>query len=593
MKLFFQTRFSLVWLAAFALFATVASCSKDGIFKDVVVYVRTDIMLNPMTIQLVDANPNNGQVDTSKLEIEVLGRDRAKIYSVVGKKQLTNDGRYINIGIRRIDNPTADAPLSFGVRVKANGYAEAIKWFSITNGEKRQAATMELVKLSAPPPNVSVLTTSFTTTANGLATDLVFETVESANNPQKARVMLKAGTRLYLQGTQTEAIGDVKATLVFFNQNTQNLFPTGGIGLDVVESNGKPKKPGAAVSPGYTSLEMTVNGGQIGTFSAPIEASCTFDPTVVNPESGAVIAVGDNMPIWSLKEPELVWTGEDTTKIITQNGKLWAVWPQSHLSFWACSWFIEGTPLVGYDGGANGTTIPPTVRPILTVQSNILPNAVCNTGGAYFYSEIAVAQAPSVVLHSNSFQYYNGQTFLLSDYLSVLPKGGIVWRIYSGASGQDCTKGTLLYESPAILGTSTLNIASSLPNDGLEVSLIAEGVCGTNDIIIPTTTVYVREEGTDCTRVLGDVLVGKGCAGGIYKGKTYYFSVHYGGLNLETPAIKIPATDETLTLNSPGLPENFQIAFVYSGTNQNELKLELTSIQLPDDLCDEFKKFLE
>lgn len=568
------------------------SCSTDKLFKDLNLYIRSDVLLNPLTIEIVDANPaNTTPIPFDKVKVEVLGPDRAKIYSVVGERKIKLDGAYLNLGIRRFDAPSVQRPLYFGIRLTAPDYVESLQWYSLTNGEGFQIARQEMVSIAAPPPGVTVVQKNFPVDgANGVAQDVLIETPASAGDvPQRAQFVIPAGTKLFEGNDTSQPLdGTVRVTLVQFNEQSGN-FPTSAGSTLIVESNGKPRKPGSSAPAGYTNMNMTVGGSTVGTFSNPIQAAIILSGDEDNPDTGQPVAVGDSLSIWSLTEPGMVWQKESRVALTNVNGEIWCPWEMSHLSWWAAGWFPPMNRIEQGYQNPDGTWNTPDASSILTVSSEIPISNLCGTGGRYFYTELRSAGRGQLLL-SDYQQYFNGRKINLASLLRGIPEGGVIWRIFSG---DRCSPGALLYESQVLTGgDAVLSIGSVLPNDGLNVSFAMEGTCGEGSVVIPTAPAYYRESGNPCFRLLGVLQIGQGCSANLYKGKKYDFAVYYGGLERIVDGITIPQNDTTILLKDVGgFNFNDTLYIRYSGAGGNNLLLDYRNVKIPDDLCEEFKKY--
>lgn len=572
------------------------ACSKDKLFKDVNVYIRADIMLNPLTIEITDANPANGAIPLDKVKVEILGPARDKIYSVLGERSLKLDGPFLNIGIRRFDKPSIGQPVYFGVRLTAPNYGESLRWYALTDGETHRVARQQMVKLDAPPAGVTVVEKTFQVkAATGTANDLTLETTLSAGAvPQKAMFTIPAGTKVYAEGDpNTPLEGNVRVAIVQYNTLASENFPTGSFTPYILESNGKPRKPGSSAPAGYTNVNMTVGGTPVGTFSNPIQATIVMDGEEDNPDTGKPVVAGDTIPIWSLTEPDMVWQKENRVALTEVNGELHCTWPMPHLSWWNAGWFPPANNENGYQDLETGNWIPPSINPTtLLVHSEIQPDTTCGTGGGFFYTEIYANTLREQLLYSDYWQYYDGNAIPLGQMLGGIPEVGVTLKIFSGGT---CGNGQLLYTSPLITGGNVdLDINNALPNDGLNVSLLMEGTCGDGSVIIPSVPVFYRLSGAACFQALGELRVGVGCTGNLYKGSKYDFAVYFGGLQHIVDGITIPQGDTTIVLNGLGGYERSDTLFIqYTGENGNRLHMDYRNVQIPDDLCEEFRKYFD
>ena len=98
------------------------------------VYIETDVLLNPLTIQIVDANLGTNLPE--HISVEVKGKDKDKIFSVMGERTLYVDtnrddevAAILPIGIRRIETFSPENPIEFTLIFSAEGYMPLAKSF--------------------------------------------------------------------------------------------------------------------------------------------------------------------------------------------------------------------------------------------------------------------------------------------------------------------------------------------------------------------------------------------------------------------------------------------------------------------------------
>ena len=77
---------SLLLLLVFGLLFQ-ACRNVEELSEDLVIYVDTDVVLNPLTLQITGAEPGENLPDN--IQVRVLGEDKDRVYSVLGERGLT------------------------------------------------------------------------------------------------------------------------------------------------------------------------------------------------------------------------------------------------------------------------------------------------------------------------------------------------------------------------------------------------------------------------------------------------------------------------------------------------------------------------
>jgi hypothetical protein len=153
-------------------------------------------------------------------------------------------------------------------------------------------------------------------------------------------------------------------------------------------------------------------------------------------------------------------------------------------------------------------------------------------------------------------------------------------------------KGAVLYSQEILLCNSgTLNVGSALPKSlqiGVEINAECEGVA----ILLPSAPVEFRESGMGVYRILGYINNGTACAGNLQKGKKYDFRLAFGGMLVEPKGLIVPSQDSSATVTYPNSTTTDNIEWKYQGDNKDQIILKYKNIQLPKDLCEEYKKYI-
>jgi hypothetical protein len=575
------------------------ACKKDEILKDVKGYVSSDILVNPMSITFRDANSDNGQI-TVPITLEITGVDAAKIFSVLGKqKALAAEKDIFHVAMKKKHTPEATNPLVFTVTAKAEGYLDAVKTFILTESGY-QGEVMKMVKISAPPKGVT--TKKGTTTTSAVTSDdFYIETEASNSNTEKMGFRIKKGTNFFggadgktpLTGAVSISIGYMSGSDV----DNDELIPGGNDGgTQVMELNGKPKKPSSAAMAGCSVIDVYVGGVKATNFTnsngVPLETIMTLNDNFENPDNNfEKLKVGDQISIWSMSEKIPLWQEEIQTKIAKNaNNKLEVTIQHNHLSSFMAGWFILNSCFhKAYKNPLTGAISIPDAVSQLTITSNLTSNAICGNGGTgFFYTEL-IGKKKGKKLASGYFEYYNGRALRMASLLSGSSETAANWRIYAG---DDVNKKELLHSQDILLCNSgTLNVGSALPKS-LQIGVAIDAECEGLALLLPSMPVQYRESGNAVYRTLGYVNNGTGCAGNLQKGKKYDFKIAFGGILVEPKGLIVPSQDSTVFITYPNTTVTDTVKWQYQGATKDQIILKYQNIKLPTELCDEYKRYL-
>jgi hypothetical protein len=606
------------------------SCKREDIFQGTSVYIGNQILFTAVSIQAVDADVQS-QRTPKKITVEIAGRDKDKIFSPVGENVTSSDGTIINLAIRRSDIPTEASPLIFTVIIRAEGYLDGIRNFTIGNGKSINVTNMRLVSTAAgqQPKGVTMVNQDVAVSSTtGTAQEVVLVTPKSNNQGTKTEAVtakIKAGTKL-LDKNGVALSGTANIRLTHFdavNEASVMSFP-GGLNADyIVDTTGKQMKPGQFTTAGFIAFDMNVGGVKVDRFSEPLDMTMDISNagTIINPDTKQAVKAGDSVSVWSLNEAYGIWREEQKLKIVAENGGLKARFSQKHLSWWnidfyspyLCNSFGFGGMPGGFPGGGlpggggpfgGGPFGPPPGPPTtITFNTNIQPfgcsnGSIVNLGTGTYYAELVDATTLIPIHAGWNDDFVNGTVATVQNIIGGgMPANPLKLRIWSGSSAFNL--GTQLYLSPTFTLCNPVNLTFTLPsnNNNVLIDLNVSGNCPstnsvTTSVLVPTLPIYYREDNTVLWSYLGQVSNGKGCTASIEKGKNYEFGIFYGTSNVTTEGNfpVFPAQDSTITLTSANYVGSWTINLVYSA-DKRRINMTYLNVPLPDKLCKEYAKY--
>lgn len=401
----------------------VLSCQKqdaEQLLSDVDVTATNDLFANVLNLQLRDAV--NESLYPTDAKITVLGKDKNKIVSLTGEKELPLVDGVIQAGIAPQNSPSLSQPLEFGILIQAEGYMDAYKTFSTVNANDPIIEVIKLFRVNELPESVQRVTQQAALNNQGIVVDDV-----TVNSPEgnAVSITLQQGTRLYDEARNPLVGNIVKINLTRFNATKAvgvEGFPGGTRFLNATDKRGNSLGNGVFTPFGFYDVTMTVNDKSVKTLSQPLNVSVLIPieiKRVVNSlnESPNPARAGDKLPVWSLNRATQQWVFENMSTVSVSPRGLRVTYPQNELSMWAVAdpsntalynWLVDGGT-----GVAPLSTYPSSIQ----IQSN-LPVISEENQGERFYVKVRHAHNPWMTLGSVYSDLSSNRTLQLSHMLN-------------------------------------------------------------------------------------------------------------------------------------------------------------------------------
>ncbi|MET3112954.1 hypothetical protein AAKU52_000673 [Pedobacter sp. CG_S7] len=325
MKTYFKL-YSFLFFAAFLF----NSCRNPA--YELNVLFDADVIEYKATLILKDAS---GSVLPNNLTVAIAGADAASIYDFSGTKKVYANGGVITLGVTPKAIPTAAKSLSFNVLISGPGYDD--KNIPVTIVVKQFSQIIEVTMLKvAIPTAVTAVAASTTTIVSGTTVAPTVVATPTGNVGETATVTVPAGTQMKDATGAVIAGSKLIVNVVNYEAKdpaTIDLFP--GASLSAPSVVGATGTTGSAffIPAGFTSVKMFVDSKEVRNFNTPINISVQLDPTFRPSATGAVVKVGDQLPVYSYD----VSTGQFKfevmgTAAIDSKSKLAITFPINHLT---------------------------------------------------------------------------------------------------------------------------------------------------------------------------------------------------------------------------------------------------------------------
>jgi len=568
----------------FGLALLLSSCNPlENILDGVTFYLGTDIIENPLTIQFVDANPDNdGQ--PADLTVEVAGPDAEKLYTLFGSRELKADGNVLNLAIEKSTMASSSDPLEFTVLAEAPGYLPVERRFRITDPKGFRLETVPMARLASLPPGVSRRTLSLDAPETGTRGMINFATPLTNGKAERALVSIPQGTRFFDENGQP-VTGSVEVDLIHFDtrqwQGRQSL--PAGLDVDEAFDTGGSLGGGSFHTAGNIRLEMRSGNQEIRSLSQPLEVFIEVADDIINPFTGSFLSQNNPIPVWSRRDGSRVWDREGNAQVQFINGKLTAQYQQDHLSDWTISWFL----------------IDRCPTPTALQFSSIVQE---EDATEYHMLEIDVMSKVGTVLRKyiRLARLYDGQELFLYDVPST---GGLVdglrVKVYEGYSffcGDDPiftspTRANVCIDYAFDLGGSLDTVGQS---DLLIVDMTFQARCDQADedplALLPTAAIFFRGYNNACNepyRLLSTFTNGEAVFRQLRAGEAYDFLVAAGGLYREYRNVIIPKESQTFELVDQINGFLDPMTFEY---RLDTLFIEYNEAEMPADVCDAWRE---
>jgi hypothetical protein len=501
-------KFLPISIAIAFVLAFVTACDVSDWAEDVNIYTSNDFLVNPITIQIVDAVDE--QTVPSDIVVTLEGKDKDRFFTLFGEKKIEAVDGIVALAVIKADAPTLTKPLEFTVVVAAANCMTVRKTFQLTNSQEGMKK-IHVLNLAKMPQGVSVATPSFTSAAGtGLATEVNFASPSTNDKIEQMTVKMGAGTK-FLTADGTELSGLVQTQLIHFDIKSKVSLRSSPVDFDYLAVKKGNIIEYITIAPAaiYT-LNMTASNKAVKKFSKPLDVTVDIDPNTFNPTMNRKIQAGDVLEILSRNDGEDAWVFEEKATVVSNGTKLQLMYKKTHLS----DFLIEFTVRYIATNGNGGISLNSGQ---IRIESDVPAKTDCNVPlNNYFWS---LDFGLETVTGSGPLQ--NNDTLMtrfgFSDNSILTVKN---------------LEGTTIYTSPPqdlVRGNKVINIKGKLPS--------ANSVAGTFDlsarcenvIYIPKDIqIFYRDMANPNPNEWASLVKikdGKGCIKGLKLGRKYDFMV--------------------------------------------------------------------
>lgn len=331
----------LTGIASSILLVTAIACSTDAI-DNFTIRISPEVMNYTASINVADATTNQ-QID-GEVSLGISGPNADDLYTVFGTKDFEVFDGNINVGLHPRANPTPGNPTIVNIDVLSNGYLTASFTQTFYAEQEQYSKTVEMINIVTPPPGVGFGGGSGNVSGDSTTEDVVIIVSDSTGGGDAdLQLEVESGTSFFDGSGAPISGANLNVQVAFFSGSTSAslaAFPGGLSQNNVTLPDGSTGQ--AVFQPlAFSDVNMDIDGTEIKTFSDSIDITFAVDPTLINPDTDAPYAIGDQVELWT-NDVGTTWTFESYGTITQGDNGLEVIYRTNHLSGKSCQ---KSTPI--------------------------------------------------------------------------------------------------------------------------------------------------------------------------------------------------------------------------------------------------------
>ena len=437
-------------------------------FKGIDIIADANVYNNaPVNILFLNANENNLQ-PIGDFPVVVSGPDADKVINEVGKKDFKVVGGILTLGLQEGIKPSQSNKIQFHINAQIEGYVPLSQTI-VLDSDSASQYVIKMSQYSSLPEGTSAMVGNSTTLSGNTNANAKNFTLDSKiNKPEKANILLQAGTQFLAENGAVLNGNSLTSNIVHYSTGTEaslDAFPGGFMPQNIQDENGNTLGAGSFVTAGFLSIDMKVGNQKVKKFSKPLKVEMEVNSAIINPSTGSALKVGDEIPVWSMDEETGIWKKESTAKIVNESGKLKVHFDINHLSYWNLDFY----------------------GPICSRNSTITINANAVAANKYYTLKLVTPNGQPLTNYATSSRYINQGNNTITLY--NMPNLSAKLLIYDYYSGEKVTESTIFNPCSGQGMTIALNPA---PKDIVLVNVNIAGRCASKNYEVrPYVPIYV------------------------------------------------------------------------------------------------------
>lgn len=308
---------------------------------DLNLVITLDQVETHIDVKLIDAATQTiiGESGGADIQIVLTGRDAQLVVNSAGEHQMVYQP---NLGIvafgfdKKDVQPSEDNPVKLTIVAKVKGYLSS-SYQAVIAEKGTHSLDIQMVSYDNPQSGVEILTQdNFTELENGR----IIEEINITTGSGAVEFKIPTDTKMF-DASGNPLSGKLSAKLAYFDPTDDRAlesFP-GGLDASVTNESGE-SQDGYFVSAGLIALEIVdENGRSASQFEdGSLQLTTIIPSDIINPETGSLVAAGDEIGLWSYEDINGEWTWESTAVFESSANGLIAKASISHLSYWNFDW---------------------------------------------------------------------------------------------------------------------------------------------------------------------------------------------------------------------------------------------------------------
>ncbi len=295
---------------------------EETLTQDLDFYLGTDLLDNPMLIQILDIQTGEPLNDVT---VEKLEADFSEVYTIGGALTLDASGGVLLLGVPKEETPTDGAAKSIRLHFNAPGYLPMEQTFFVVDSSTSEY--LVFLKNPSTAEDIGQLEERFSSNL----TDEVY-----SNLPNGLGTFRIDRNTVFRDEFGNVLNGNGRLNVTFYQGTEENkqILQESLSGAPIMLDDGNVSElelDALAVM----DIDLTVGGTAAVDLSYPLEVSVPLDRGMENPQTGQAIRAGDFIPAYSMDENVETWEEDGFAIVMERNGQLEAVLDIPHLSRWA------------------------------------------------------------------------------------------------------------------------------------------------------------------------------------------------------------------------------------------------------------------
>lgn len=487
-----------------ALFVFVIACEIPQDAGSVLeIRAETNIFSHKAFISIRDlADQNNLNGNVLKAKIIVLNDNRSNIIVSEGGDY----GDIINIidGVAAFAvNPSYryfTAPIDLILEIYGNDYLTKTILLTINPEDFNTEINETVLKISDVPDGVGVKQQNVTLSGGSNSNSISVSTNASSDGTSADVNVPAVNIFKDINGNNINS-GNLSLQVVYFdgsNDDASRASINGNIG-SLKDENGQTLTNVVLAPLATVDVNMTVGGTEVKKFGKPIDIIMEINKNMINPNTKAKVAVGDEINIYSTSD-NVNWSFIGKEKVTSASGKLLISFKTDHLSTFSAAFKVDTCT-----NGKATLTLPDDGKGFATVY---LGKFITTNEGASYPTigfrngaQLSLVNAPSV-----------NASLVLEPFFS---------------SGSIVTINDIAWCGPAVSSPNTDQLKTG--GETIDLTISAKCPSGTSSIIPSKVKLFIDYDRNGYYKEVGLIENGKILIPGIVLNKTYDLKVVYDG----------------------------------------------------------------